>query len=110
MAEAPEQKARCEIDAKLVAAGWIVQDRELGLTAGRGIADDVLCDLRARVRKVSRRHPAHVCIAPAGRGARISEEIVVIEREEGGLLDGLVKVGASRHRRTAALDYRDPVA
>jgi hypothetical protein len=39
MAEAPEQKARREIDAKLVAAGWIVQDRdELDLTAGRGIA------------------------------------------------------------------------
>jgi type I restriction enzyme R subunit len=39
MAEAPEQKARQEIDADLTAAGWIVQDREdLDLTAGRGIA------------------------------------------------------------------------
>jgi len=39
MPEAPEQKARREIDAKLTAAGWIVQDRdELDLTAGRGIA------------------------------------------------------------------------
>src|SRR5689334_15622536 len=35
----PEQKARQEIDAKLRAAGWVVQDREeLDLSAGRGIA------------------------------------------------------------------------
>jgi type I restriction enzyme R subunit len=39
MPEAPEQKARREIDADLTVAGWIVQDREdLDLTAGRGIA------------------------------------------------------------------------
>ena len=39
MPESPEQKARREIDAKLTAAGWIVQDRDdLDLTAGRGIA------------------------------------------------------------------------
>jgi hypothetical protein len=39
MAEAPEQKARREIDADLIAAGWLVQNRdELDLTAGRGIA------------------------------------------------------------------------
>jgi type I restriction enzyme R subunit len=35
----PEQKARSEIDAKLVASGWLVQDRhDLDLTAGRAIA------------------------------------------------------------------------
>jgi type I restriction enzyme, R subunit len=35
----PEQKARIEIDADLVAAGWLVQDHsDLDLTAGRGIA------------------------------------------------------------------------
>lgn len=39
MTETPEQKARREIDADLVAAGWLVQDREdLDLTTGRGIA------------------------------------------------------------------------
>jgi type I restriction enzyme, R subunit len=39
MPETPEQKARREIDIKLAAAGWLVQDRdELDLTAGRGIA------------------------------------------------------------------------
>jgi type I restriction enzyme R subunit len=39
MPESPEQKARREIDAKLTAAGWMVQDRaDLDLTAGRGIA------------------------------------------------------------------------
>ena len=39
MPETPEQKARREIDAKLVASGWIVQDRDdMDLTAGRGIA------------------------------------------------------------------------
>ena len=39
MPETPEQKARREIDADLVAAGWLVQDRDdLDLTAGRGIA------------------------------------------------------------------------
>jgi len=35
----PEQKARAQIDAALVAAGWIVQDRdEMNLSAGRGVA------------------------------------------------------------------------
>jgi type I restriction enzyme R subunit len=39
MPETPEQKSRREIDAKLAASGWIVQDRDdLDLTAGRGIA------------------------------------------------------------------------
>ncbi len=39
MPETPEQKARREIDAKLTASGWLVQDREdLDLAAGRGIA------------------------------------------------------------------------
>ncbi len=39
MPETPEQKARHEIDAKLIASGWLVQDRaDLDLTAGRGIA------------------------------------------------------------------------
>src|SRR3954470_22645538 len=39
MPDAPEQKARRLIDAKLVDAGWLVQDRDdLDLTAGRGIA------------------------------------------------------------------------
>jgi len=38
MPETPEQKARREIDAKLTASGWLVQDRdELDLTAGRGL-------------------------------------------------------------------------
>jgi type I restriction enzyme R subunit len=37
--ETPEQKARRDIDAKLIASGWLVQDRDdLDLTAGRGIA------------------------------------------------------------------------
>ncbi|MGQ0551706.1 MAG: type I restriction endonuclease subunit R [Planctomycetota bacterium] len=39
MSESPEQKARRDIDAKLIASGWLVQDRDdLDLTAGRGIA------------------------------------------------------------------------
>jgi type I restriction enzyme R subunit len=39
MPETPEQKARREIDAQLLASGWIVQDRaDVDLTAGRGIA------------------------------------------------------------------------
>jgi type I restriction enzyme R subunit len=39
MTETPEQKARHDIDAKLFASGWLVQDRDdLDLTAGRGIA------------------------------------------------------------------------
>jgi type I restriction enzyme R subunit len=39
MPETPEQKARREIDGKLTASGWLVQDRDdLDLTAGRGIA------------------------------------------------------------------------
>src|SRR2546421_2307757 len=39
MPETPEQQARREIDAKLSASGWLVQDRDdLDLTAGRGIA------------------------------------------------------------------------
>src|SRR5262245_194904 len=38
MSETPEDKARLVIDAKLVDAGWIVQNREdLDLTAGIGI-------------------------------------------------------------------------
>lgn len=28
MTETPEQKARREIDAKLIASGWLVQDRD----------------------------------------------------------------------------------
>ena len=39
MPETPEQKARREIDALLVASGWLVQDRaDIDLTATRGIA------------------------------------------------------------------------
>jgi type I restriction enzyme R subunit len=39
MPETPEQRARREIDADLVAAGWVVQDRaEIDITAGRGVA------------------------------------------------------------------------
>ena len=39
MPDTPEQKARHDIDAKLTASGWLVQDRDdLDLTAGRGIA------------------------------------------------------------------------
>src|ERR1700682_1602422 len=39
MPTTPEQKARQEIDAKLVASGWLVQSRgDLDLSAGRGIA------------------------------------------------------------------------
>src|SRR5437588_3685923 len=39
MPEAPEQKARREIDSDLAEAGWLVQSRdELDLSAGRGIA------------------------------------------------------------------------
>jgi|CXWL01.1.fsa_nt_gi type I restriction enzyme R subunit len=39
MPETPEQKARREIDAKLIASGWVVQDREeIDITAGRGVA------------------------------------------------------------------------
>jgi type I restriction enzyme, R subunit len=35
----PEQKARVDIDRKLEAAGWVVQDfREMDLSAGRGVA------------------------------------------------------------------------
>jgi type I restriction enzyme R subunit len=42
MPETPEQKARRQIDAQLVAAGWIVQDRRrLNLHAGPGVA---LCE------------------------------------------------------------------
>jgi type I site-specific restriction endonuclease len=37
--ETPEEKARREIDAKLTAAGWVLQDRkDIDLTVGRGIA------------------------------------------------------------------------
>lgn len=37
--ETPEEKARREVDADLMAAGWLVQSRdELDLTVGRGIA------------------------------------------------------------------------
>lgn len=36
---APEQRARTQIDAALIAAGWIVQDRDaMNLSAGRGVA------------------------------------------------------------------------
>jgi hypothetical protein len=36
---APEQQARVEIDRKLEAAGWVVQDfREMELSGGRGVA------------------------------------------------------------------------
>src|SRR6266700_3519835 len=39
VADTPEQQARREIDAKLIASGWLVQDRDdLDITAGRGIA------------------------------------------------------------------------
>src|SRR5262245_32288939 len=39
MSETPEQKARREIDADLMQAGWIVQNRdEMNLAAGRGVA------------------------------------------------------------------------
>ena len=39
MPETPEQKARREIDAKLTASGWLVNNRdELDITAGRGVA------------------------------------------------------------------------
>jgi type I restriction enzyme R subunit len=39
MPETPEQKARREIDARLMAAGWVVQDRDdIDLTASRGVA------------------------------------------------------------------------
>ena len=38
-ASGPEQKARAQIDAALIAAGWIVQDRDtMNLSAGRGVA------------------------------------------------------------------------
>ena len=39
MPETPEQRARRDIDAKLAAAGWLVQHRDdMDLTAGRGVA------------------------------------------------------------------------
>ena len=39
MSEAPEQRARREIDADLTAAGWRVQDRgDIDLTVDRGVA------------------------------------------------------------------------
>ncbi|MGH9385736.1 MAG: DEAD/DEAH box helicase family protein [Vicinamibacterales bacterium] len=39
MPETPEQRARREIDADLIAAGWLIQSRaDLDLTAGRGVA------------------------------------------------------------------------
>jgi len=39
MPETPEQKARREIDEKLIASDWLVQDRaDIDLTAGRGVA------------------------------------------------------------------------
>jgi len=39
MPETPEQKARREIDAKLVASGWMVQDKTaIDFNAGPGIA------------------------------------------------------------------------
>lgn len=55
MPETPEQKARREIDADLIAAGWLVQDRdELDLTAGRGIA------VRAREAAAAKEKPKRV--------------------------------------------------
>jgi len=54
MSEAPEQKARREIDADLTHAGWLVQDRdELDLTAGRGIAVREFPMVGLRVRRLS---------------------------------------------------------
>lgn len=39
MSPTPEQKARQDIDAALVAAGWVIQDRaEMNLGAGMGVA------------------------------------------------------------------------
>ncbi|MCU0858425.1 MAG: hypothetical protein MUC65_08505 [Pontiellaceae bacterium] len=39
MSETPEQKARRQIDAQLVACGWLVQDyKQFNPSAGRGIA------------------------------------------------------------------------
>src|SRR5437868_15291419 len=39
MPETPEQRARREIDAKLLASGWVIQDkRAIDFTAGPGIA------------------------------------------------------------------------
>ncbi len=39
MPESPEQKARREIDAQLVASGWVVQDKNtIDFNAGPGIA------------------------------------------------------------------------
>jgi type I restriction enzyme R subunit len=39
MPPGPEDKARAEIDRLLVAAGWVIQNKdELDLTAGRGVA------------------------------------------------------------------------
>lgn len=38
-ASSPEQKARAQIDAALVAAGWLVQDRDaMNLSAGNDVA------------------------------------------------------------------------
>jgi type I restriction enzyme R subunit len=38
-ASSPEQKARAQIDAALVTAGWVIQDRDaMNLSAGRGVA------------------------------------------------------------------------
>lgn len=37
--DTPEQRARRQIDATLVAAGWVVQDRaDINLKAGQGVA------------------------------------------------------------------------
>lgn len=39
MAETPEQKARRDIDAQLLASGWVVQDKKtIDFNAGPGIA------------------------------------------------------------------------
>jgi hypothetical protein len=38
-ASSPEQKARAQIDAALIAASWVVQDRDvMNLSAGNDVA------------------------------------------------------------------------
>jgi len=57
MPETQEQKARHDIDAKLTASGWLVQDREdLDLTANRGLA----------VRDFAMKLPRSVCRPASG--------------------------------------------
>jgi hypothetical protein len=58
MPEPPEQKARRDIDAKLTAAGWLVQSRaDADLTAGRGIA---LREFQMRLRRYRSRSSARI--------------------------------------------------